>query len=143
MPAHLSPVLANPSRPRVIYDGDCGVCCACIEWLRRRDGDALEFLPLQSPNVARLGLPLEKLRQSIHLVEPDGTVFNAAAAALRLLARNPRQAHWLRWYERDAVFAELSEAVYAFVARNRGAVSWLLGRFGPRAFARVVCRLPG
>ena len=122
----------NPPRPLAIFDGDCGVCCACIEWLRQRDGDGLEFLPLQSPHAARLGIPIERLRQSVHLVEPDGTVFSAAAAALRLLARDPRYACWLRWYERDATFAEVSEAAYAFIAQHRFILSWLLPLAGPR-----------
>ncbi len=119
-------------RPLVIYDGDCGVCRACIDWLRLRSGDTLEFLPLQSPAASCLGIPPERLRQSIHLVEPNGAVFCAAAAALRLLARDPRHALWLRWYERDATFAELSETAYGFIAQNRFLLSWLLPLAGRR-----------
>jgi lipase maturation factor 1 len=138
----MSRPIATLRRPLVIYDGDCGVCRACIAWLRRRDGEALAFMPLQSPQAACLGIPLERLRLSIHLLEPDGSVFSAAAAALQLLARDPRHARWLRWYERDATFAELSEGLYAWVARNRGTLSGLLRWFGPREFAGAACRLP-
>jgi len=134
--------LASRPRPLVIYDGDCGLCCACIAWLRRRNGDALEFLPLQAPAANHLGIPPERLRQSLQLVEPDGAIFCAAAAALRLLARDPRHARWLGWYQRDATFAELSEAGYAFVARHRGALSVLLRWVGPREFAGAACQVP-
>jgi predicted DCC family thiol-disulfide oxidoreductase YuxK len=92
----------------------------------------LELLPLQSPKAARLGIPPERLHRSIHLVERDGAIFHAAAAALRLLARDSRHRHWLRWYERDATFAEVSEAAYAFIAQHRYVLSWLLPRSGLR-----------
>lgn len=112
----------------MLYDGECGFCCERIEWLRQRHGDQLDFLPFQAAEDSLPGLPREQLRGSMHLVLPDGRVFRAAEAALRLLALDPRHARWLRWYERDATFAELCETGYAFIARHRGQLSWLLRR---------------
>jgi predicted DCC family thiol-disulfide oxidoreductase YuxK len=114
------------ARPLVIYDGACAACCQAVEWLRRREPGALDFVPFQSPAALSSGIPLERLRQQLHLIAPGGATFTGAAAALRLLARDPRHARWLRWYEGDATFAEVSEAAYAFIARHRFLLSWLL-----------------
>lgn len=138
----MSSPLPVPTRPLVVYDGDCGLCQLGIGWLQARWGTALEFLPYQSPAAQRLGLPSTALAQRLHLVEADGTPHAGAAAVWRLLARDPRHARWWRWYARDATFAELSEAAYALVARHRGQISRCLRWASPRRFAGAACRWP-
>lgn len=112
--------------PVVIYDGECGICRRSVAWLERREPGALEFVPLQAPGASQFGIAPERLSRSVHLVEADGRVFSAAAALVRLLARDARQSRWLRWYERDVLFAELGEEIYAFVAEHRFLVAWVL-----------------
>jgi lipase maturation factor 1 len=62
---------------------------------------------------------------AVQLVEPDGAVSSGAEAVFRALASAPGQEWLLRWYRRSALFARVSEAVYQFVARNRGFFSRL------------------
>ena len=124
----------------VIYDGDCAICQAAIEWLRRQPGVPLRVLAFQSGEAATMGLDVSLLQRSVVAIGADGEVLTGAHAVLSLLARNPRNARWARWYARDTLFAELSEAVYAFVACHRRAISRCLRAVG--LLAGEVCRLP-
>lgn len=86
-----------PARPVLLYDGECGLCNACVRLLLRSDRDgALHFAPLQSAPaqdyLRRQGLPTEDFDTLIfvpdwerpapgcHLVRTDG-VFAACAVA--------------------------------------------------------------
>ncbi len=60
--------------PILIYDGDCGICLAAAEWLRRR-APHLDLIPFQHLDAAafnRLGLTLAECRQAVQLVTTAG-----------------------------------------------------------------------
>ena len=72
-------------RPVILFDGVCHLCNGFVQFVLRRDVDAVfDFAPLQSEfALARLGAVS---MDSIALVE-DGRVFNAEEAVLRIMAR--------------------------------------------------------
>ena len=110
-------------KPVLIYDGDCGFCRCWLGWARNRLGDRLEYLPLQDPQVpARFpNLSRDRLQESVHLVEPDGTVCCGARAVFEALGLG-----WsslpIRAYRRLPGAAQLSELGYRSVAGDRKSV---------------------
>lgn len=109
----------RPERPVLIYDGECPFCIKQVTRMRRRSGDAVEYLPYQDSAGRFPALDQGELAESVHLVEPSGRVSAGAEAALRILTLVgvPRHTLWL--YERVPGMAYLAEATYRFVARHR------------------------
>ena len=72
----------------VVYDQDCGVCSATVEWLRARDG-GLRFVG----NLAEVlppGVPREETGETVFVVDgASGRVWRRAAAIARLLRGIP------------------------------------------------------
>src|SRR5208283_4556080 len=66
---HLRQVVNAPSKPVLVYDGDCHFC---VLWVRRwaqATGETVEYVPLQEGRVALLypELPRERLEKAVHL----------------------------------------------------------------------------
>ena len=116
-------MLANqraPSRPTLIYDGECGFCQRTADMVRRWDREQqLALIPFQDDaRVAAFGIPLPALAAAMHLVLPDGRVFAGADAAPEILRRLPRL-RWLAWPFRLPGVLPVARRVYAWIARRR------------------------
>jgi len=122
-------VVTPPTKPLMVFDGECNFCTLWIRRWRQLTGDAVDYLPAQDPRVAEQfpEIPREQFDTAVQLIEPDGTVYSGAEAVFRALAKNPKRQWALRWYNKSRTFARLSEAVYGFVARHREFFSWLSG----------------
>ena len=116
------PFLRHPvQKPVLIYDGECDFCKYWLARGRKRLGDRLEYMPLKDPQVAARfpNLAPGRLRESVHLVEPDGTVYFGARAVFEALDLGGLQ--WpIRAYRHLPGAAAMSEAAYRLVARHRG-----------------------
>jgi predicted DCC family thiol-disulfide oxidoreductase YuxK len=115
------------SRPMLVYDGECPFCVAWVRHWRSLTGGAVEFAPFQSAAGSYPRIPLERFRESVQLVMPDGTVHSGARAVCAILSQAGRR-RWLWAYERVPGFAPAAEALYRMIARRRS----FLGR---------ICRL--
>jgi predicted DCC family thiol-disulfide oxidoreductase YuxK len=105
-------------KPLLIYDGACELCKTHVARLRRRSGDALDFVPYQEASGRIDSIDERELRHAVHLVEPDGRVTRAAEAIFRALAVGGRRR--LLWmYRHVPGFARASEAGYRWAARHR------------------------
>src|ERR1051326_5629394 len=124
-------VQSPPAKPLMVFDGECDFCRFWIERWRNATGDTVEYLPFQSRRVAAQfpELPRERLEQSVHFIEPDGTAYSGAEAVFRSLASNPQRRRWLRMYEKARWFARLAEWCYRFVAGHRTTFSKLTRLF--------------
>lgn len=124
-------IAAPPEKPVLIYDGECRFCALWIKRWQQSTGDQVDYIPFQDSIVAARfpEIPVSWSEQSVHLVEPDGSVYGGAQAALRSLARNPARGWLLSTYEKIPAFAGMAEWVYRLVARNRTFFS-LLTRIG-------------
>ena len=120
-------VATPPSKPVMIFDGDCHFCGLWIKRWHQETGDRVEYIRSQDAQTAERfpELTRERLATSVHLVECDGTVFTGAEAVFRALACNPEKRRWLRLYRDYDWLAELSERAYHFVAGHRTLFSWL------------------
>ena len=109
------------TKPILVFDGECGFCRFWIDRWRCRTADRLEYLPFQSEDVARRlpNLSRDRCKRAVHLVEPDGSVREGAAAVFRALAAcGGSRAGWFL-YEHAPAFAPLSERAYRLIADHR------------------------
>jgi predicted DCC family thiol-disulfide oxidoreductase YuxK len=112
----------------LLYDSDCGFCRWSVDkilsWDRRR---RLRPLPLQDPEADRLlGVMDEDVKMSSwHLVNPDGRVYSAGAAAPALFRLLPGGRPLAAVF---AAFPGLTDRGYRLVARNRDRFGRLVGQ---------------
>jgi predicted DCC family thiol-disulfide oxidoreductase YuxK len=110
----------------ILYDRDCGFCKWSLDKLLRWDrAGRLSPVAIQSDEGERLlsGMTREAMLDSWHLVELDGTVTSAGAAAVplaRLLPGGRPIAFVL------GRFPRATERAYRWVAANRGALARVL-----------------
>ena len=112
--------VANPpSRPLMIFDGDCHFCRKWIERWRVMTAGRVDYAPYQEvaekfPEISR-----EEFDRAVQFVETNGDVVSGAEAVFRSL-RYARGRRWLTWcYDRLPGFAAATECGYGLVARNR------------------------
>ncbi|MBC2593925.1 DUF393 domain-containing protein [Ruficoccus amylovorans] len=114
-----------PARPLIIWDGDCRFCGRWVRRLRRLTGEEVDFAAYQELDTRFPEVEKKAFAEALHLIEPDGRVTRGAEAVFRSL-RGVRP--WsLGWscYRRSRCFRRFSEALYRWVARNRGWLSRL------------------
>ena len=120
---HLT-VAAAPSKPLMIFDGDCHFCRRWIERWREKTKGAVEYAPFQEVASRFPEIPREAFERAVHLIEKDGTVYRAAEAVFQSLGKVSGR-RWLVWgYERIPGFAPVTEIAYGLVARNRRLASF-------------------
>jgi lipase maturation factor 1 len=108
-----------PSRPVLIYDGDCAFCRRWVARWRRITGEAVEYVAIGDVG-GRFGqIRRSAFERSVWLVEPDGTIAAGAQAVFRALALSGRERGWLWAYQHVPGFAGASEGCYRFVAARR------------------------
>jgi lipase maturation factor 1 len=122
-------VQAPPSRPLMVFDGDCRFCRRWIARWKNSTGDAVDYLPFQEEEIALRfpEIPRADLEEAVHLVLPDGTVFRGAHAVFRSLAEGGRHRWLARLYEKFPGFADATEMLYEEVALHRTFLSHLDG----------------
>ncbi|MFQ6044796.1 MAG: thiol-disulfide oxidoreductase DCC family protein [Gemmatimonadales bacterium] len=111
-----------PTRPTLIYNGQCGFCLKWVARVERWDRDReIRLLPLQDAEAELIsGRSRDALHEAVHFVRPDGAVFAGARAARELF-------RYLRggW----PIFAALHVPGAMFLAAR--AYSWVARTWGP------------
>jgi predicted DCC family thiol-disulfide oxidoreductase YuxK len=108
-----------PSKPLLLFDGNCHFCRRWIERWRDLTGDSVEYAPFQETAQRFPEIPGEALEQAVHFIATDGSVSRGAAAVFRSLGQS-RSRRWLVWcYEHVPGFARVTETAYRFIAANR------------------------
>ena len=120
-------VQAPPSKPLLVFDGDCQFCRRWIARWKNATGDAVDYLPFQDQAVAARfpEIPRQDFEEAVHLILPDGSVYRGAEAVFRSLAEGGHYRWLLGLYRRLPPFADLSELLYEEVALHRTALSKL------------------
>ncbi len=124
--SQLSPIEKRADPPyRVLYDGQCEVCQACVSWLKvlDRDGKTL-CLPISAETLAstHTRLRMDDCLRQLHVVTPSALILVGwdAVAALALLFPST----WIiGWLGQRFPFHSLGRAIYGYVAANRYALS--------------------
>ena len=127
-------VVQPPSKPLLVFDGDCHFCGLWVRRWRQLTGVTVDYLPAQDPRVAQQfpEIPRARLDTAVQFIGTDGGVYSGAEAVFRALAENPAWRWLRRGYDVFPRFAGFAEAAYRLVAEHRPAFSaltrWCWGR---------------
>lgn len=130
------------SSPRLVllFDGYCGFCTRTVQWLLNRDREGrILALPSQTPGVReRHGLTRAQTDTAIWVIDAgSGRVLGSAAqAANLLLAQLPAPWSLIPWLAFLPGVPRIEQALYLWVARNRGRLGRWYGVLPP-------CERPG
>jgi lipase maturation factor 1 len=114
-----------PSKPLLIWDGECVFCRLWIERWQVITGGKVDYAPYQEVADRFPEISPEEFTCAMTFIEPDGETFLAAEAVYRSL-RYRSSRRWLAWsYNHVPGFAVISEIAYKFIARHRGLGSTL------------------
>ena len=106
---------------RVLYDGQCEICQACVAWLKTLDNDNKTLpLPISAEVLSAVAarLRLEECLRQLHVVTPKGEILVGWDAVASLACLFPST--WIigtlrRWFP----FRNIGRLLYGFVARGR------------------------
>ena len=109
-----------PTKPLMIWDGECHFCRRWIERWREITVGEVDYTTYQEAAHRFPEIPLEQFQRAVAFIEPDGQTFFGAEAVYRSL-RYQGSRKWLAWsYDWVPGFAAISETAYNFIARHRG-----------------------
>ena len=103
----------------LVYDGDCGICRYWVDYWMRQTKGRVVYRPYQDAASDFPTIQLEDFKRAIQLIEPDGRIYEGAAATFRVLRYAPGRGGWWWLYIHVPGFALASEWAYAFFARRR------------------------
>ena len=112
--------VANPpTKPLIIWDGECLFCRRWIERWQEIIGGEVDYVASQNVGDRFPEITQDQFERSVIFIESDGTVFCGAEAVLRSL-RCRSSKKWMAWsYEHVPGFAAVSEGFYKTIASNR------------------------
>jgi lipase maturation factor 1 len=108
-----------PSKPLLLWDGDCRFCRRWIERLRARTGDQVQYERSQQAGARFPEIPSSEFGEAVILVLPNDEIFRGAEAIVRALSFAPRGAWLFPAYRKIPGAAMISNAVYRAIARRR------------------------
>src|SRR5437899_6135793 len=85
-----------PTKPLMIWDGECHFCRRWIERWSELTCDQVDYATYQEFAERFPEIPREQFERSVVLIEPDGSTFFAAEAVFRSL-RYRASRKWLGW----------------------------------------------
>jgi predicted DCC family thiol-disulfide oxidoreductase YuxK len=111
----------QPSRPTVVYDGECAYCRRQVQKMQQRDQEGVfDYVPRQTEGLTERFPKLAEgdFNTGMRLVHEDGSVSVGADAIYRIATR---LAGWKRlaWLYRVPGLQQLFRAAYGWVAKNR------------------------
>ena len=121
----------------VLFDGYCGICTRCMEWLRARDPSGRVLMRAnQTPGLRqRVGFTRSQVDRELYAIAPGGQIYRGAAAFQRIFYElGPPWSLLARCYDLPSV-RWCADRSYAWFARNRGRFA----RWG----ATPACERPG
>ena len=118
--------MTDRTKPILLYDGDCRVCCWVLTRWQKRNLGCVDYAPYQEAGKGFPDISLQQFDESVQLVLPSGEVFAGAEAVFRTMALDSRWQGWLHAYRNVPIFAPVSEMMYRLISRNRGLLSkWI------------------
>ena len=104
----------------VLYDGDCNMCKASVEFLRKRDKfHRIQFMPLDSVNARKelknVGISFMQ-KNTVYFIHQQ-TAYIKSTAVLKALSVLPFPYSTLSYLQVFPLF--IRDGVYNFIAKNR------------------------
>ncbi|MEX0966509.1 MAG: DCC1-like thiol-disulfide oxidoreductase family protein [Bacteroidia bacterium] len=110
---------APENKALMIWDGDCGFCHYWVLRWKKITNDAIDYAPFQEVAPAFKDIDESVFRESVVLVEPDGTYYINAAAPFRSFTYGKKWGWLYSLYESSGAFAALSDRIYRLISNNR------------------------
>lgn len=110
---------APTGKPLLIWDGNCGFCKYWIIKWKQFAGDTVEFDTYQNVASRFKDLPESDFKKAVHLVDTNGRIYRGAAAAFHSIALNKKMSWLDKLYQKSALFRQISENVYKWIADHR------------------------
>jgi len=110
---------------RVLYDGQCEICQACVSWLKALDREKRTVcLAISADVLASVDsrLRMEDCLRQLHVVTPEGEI-HVGWDAVANLARLFRSTWLIGTLGIRVPFRNVGRLLYGFVARNRYSLS--------------------
>jgi predicted DCC family thiol-disulfide oxidoreductase YuxK len=128
------------NRLYVLYDAECALCRRCRDWLARQPRwIELEFVALQSPDLARRFKGIEALRpgEQLLVVSDTGAVYRGSHAWIMCLYALPAYRAWAQRLATPAL-QPWARRVCELVSQNRLRLSRLLLRQSAAEIGRTL-----
>lgn len=113
------------ARYRVLYDGQCEICQACVSWLKTLDhGNETACLPISTEVLSTVDprLSMDACLRQLHVVTPEGEILIGWDAVARLARLFPSS--WLIGLLGERFpFRHAGRLLYGFVAKSRYSLS--------------------
>lgn len=115
----------------LLWDGDCGFCARCAEWLQSQDRKGLfEIAPHQSKSenfLAGYNLDYAQCRKEIKLITSAGNILGGAEAVNFVLEKYFPWSLIIRIIKRLPPLLFIEKMAYRLVAKNRSLLSKWFG----------------
>lgn len=111
---------ATPTtRPVLVYDGDCGICTKCVQFVYKHLSSDLDVVAWQHADLSSLRLTQAECENAVQWVEPDGSISAGHLAVSKLLKDSGAL-----WWPLGAImaippFSLVAKLIYRWVANNR------------------------
>jgi len=104
----------------LIYDGDCGFCTQCANWLRAQLATPLTVVPWQEiHDLSELGLTVADVSTAVYWVDAYGRTSRGHTAIARSLTRSKGALSVIGWLLLLPPLSWLAGPAYRLVAKNR------------------------
>lgn len=112
----------RPTRPLLIWDGQCGFCKYwAIRW-RHLTGSSVRYAPYQRVHYLIDEIAKQEFAKAVRLIETDGKIYSGAHAAYKTLQYTNKWNFLLAWYKNHRWFKKASDLGYRFISKNRPAL---------------------
>jgi hydroxyacylglutathione hydrolase len=125
IPTRPSKEQASMAAYRVLYDGQCEICQACVSWLRTLDRqNKTVCLPISAEVLPTVDsrLKMDECLRQLHVVTPEGKIY-VGWDAVTCLARLFPSTWLIGALGQRFPFRNVGRLVYGFVATNRYSLS--------------------
>lgn len=109
----------SPSRPLIIYDGDCAFCSSTIRTMERRIGRMPSAIPYQFADLDALGLTADQCVTAVQWLGVDGRPLAAHDAIAALFRHAGKGWRVLGVTMQVPGVRQLCGVLYRWIARNR------------------------
>jgi hydroxyacylglutathione hydrolase len=110
---------------RVLYDGQCEICQACVSWLRALDREHKTIcLPISAEALSKVDsrLKMDECLRQLHVVTPEGEI-HVGWGAVTCLARLFPSTWLIGAVGQRFPFRNAGRLLYGFIAKNRYSLS--------------------
>lgn len=109
----------TPTKPLMIWDGECGFCHYWIIRWWIITGDIIDYQKYQLAYERVQDISIDQYKEAVRLVLPNGDVYSGPDAAYKAFELAGKYPFLTKWYTNNRLFMRLSDWGYQKVADHR------------------------